>query len=198
MEIGVRFISLPFAYYGSIWHNINEDNNSDQKAKNIDVTETKQKYVNGETYILPSNIDLLKTQIKGSYIIDEVLDNASSDNYPNQISFNETIFSPVYIPKYISDETVCDVIDDIPSNNWTNGGDKVKFLEEEHFESVMKTYNFFTKLFEIFIISLIYFTFINPPYLPRIASISGIFIFLIGIIGMNMDKYLRKENHKCL
>lgn len=197
MEISL--ISIPFTGLNGIYL---DDADNNQGHKDINGTNSKQEFINGKAYILPSAMDFIKYTDRSNYeILNKIIKNmeySSIGSVKDSIALEEIAITLEYLPEHIFDGTAYDIIDCFSSGNRTYGGVKVKFIDEEHFEVVNKAYNIFIRFFEIFIVAFVCFAFINPPFIPRIVSIIGVFIFLTGIIGLSMGKYLWEEKHRCL
>lgn len=88
------------------------------------------------------------------------------------------------------------------SVNWIiNGGvvmKNISYLHEDKYIEISKSFDSYTRIFSVLIGILALTSIINPNFIPRPLSFIGIGMFLVGILGLRINKILWKENNKCL
>ena len=102
----------------------------------------------------------------------------------------------------ISQGTAYDLTSKPNYENWiTTGGvvmKNISYIHEDKYNEISKSFDSYTRIFSILIGMLALIAIVNPYFMPRPLSFIGIGMFLMGILGLRINKILWKENNKCL
>ncbi|MFT8313162.1 MAG: hypothetical protein ABF633_02780 [Clostridium sp.] len=121
----------------------------------------------------------------------QTIQTLKNDNY----NYDEEILPFGHIFK----GTAYDILANDIKGEWMIGGINMKqdnLISGNVYKKLEKYHNTFILTFFILGILLSITLFIQVPFLPKIASIAGIIMFILGMFGMHMDKLLLKERLK--